>query len=998
MNQELVILELKKLRNSYNDMISNSAEDISEEKIRSGFLNKVLELFGWDLSNLTEIIEEKKIQGEARKKLIEINSKHVKPDYQLLDRGVLRMYLDAKTAPKDFRESKGIAFQIRSYGWSSNLPISIVSNFEYFSVYDTSFKPNPKMNASFKAFSFSIDELINDFDKYSQFLSKSIVQKGNWNLEEFGINIEDKNSRSLDSEFLKLISDFRISLGNQLLINAPTISVEHLNYFVQVITNRIVFVRILEDLGYEPYQKLLSFVQNSKGFWKQFQSSSQNEFFDRYDGALFEEKLNINSLSDKAFTSFINELYGDTPYRFDVISPSIIAEIYDMFLGKQIVIKSNKIVVQQKLLSPSGSVPTPSDISKFICERVLNLDEITNLDEIKKIKLIDPCVGSGSFLVSAFELIAKKIQKLKMVDLLDYHELKNIIINNLFGVDIDPVALEVLKMTISIRLVTSDYKKVEPVKNLLSEFSSNFKLGNSVVEIDNRSKLLSPKEVIYQIPTNYADLFPDIFEHDSGFTHLVSNPPYIEPKHFKEHFPETLTYLKERYISNKGKSDVSMFFLERFFELVNENGKVGTMIQNRFFKADYGVPLRKFLSERGYLTEIIEYKSNRLFRGKTTYVATMFGSKMFSKNIRYGYSKNDINKTRANLYDVISEDNQQITLKQNELMNSATWSFSNFAAGKIYRELLENKSNNFFTLNSTEDMDIIVGPQVLDSKFFLVKDVEKSDGNTVFVTNRRDESIEIESDMVRRVLRNDQLTSFTDFTKVKDFDYMIFPYEMDGTFISENEMKVKFPLAYQYFQDMFRESKTKKRADKGEFYRFTREQNHNSYSKAKIFIPMTHKKVVASFCNVPMFGDNSNVNAVVSKVDNTQKLKALCALMNSKIFSLLAIPVSGEASGDYRKLNKQFLGEVIIPELTKDRIYNLAKIYDDIIYEIGLYNKRYGESLKISQKDIFRLQKRLESTVESYYGISKKQVASLETIVSNVNIYNSDLDWVQKYK
>ena len=46
------------------------------------------------------------------------------------------MYIDAKAAPKDFRNSSDIAFQIRSYGWSSQVPLSMVSNFEYFAIYD----------------------------------------------------------------------------------------------------------------------------------------------------------------------------------------------------------------------------------------------------------------------------------------------------------------------------------------------------------------------------------------------------------------------------------------------------------------------------------------------------------------------------------------------------------------------------------------------------------------------------------------------------------------------------------------------------------------------------------------------------------------------------------------------------------------------------------------------------------------------------------------------
>ena len=365
-------------------------------------------------------------------------------------------------------------------------------------------------------------------------------------------------------------------------------------------------------------------------------------------------------------------------------------------MSKQLIIKDNSVAVHNKILSPSGAVPTPYEISKFICEKTLDIDKINTLSEVKKIKLIDPCVGSGSFLVSAFDLIVNRIKEIKNNKVLDYWELKDIITNSLYGVDIDPVALEVLKMTMSIKLITTEHKKIEPVSSLLSEFSDNFKLGNTLVDTDDSSKLLPKNEIELQYPSNYHDLFPEIFIKQKGFTHLVGNPPYIEPKHFKEHFPETLDYLKKKYVSNKGKADISMFFLERFFELVKEDGKVGTIIQNRFFKTSYGKPLRQFLSKKGYITEIIDYKTNKLFYGKITYVSIILGVNNKNSNVIYRYSKGNVNKTRGNLTGIISNKEQQILISQKDLENSSIWSYLNFKANNIYKDLINNSVNRGF--------------------------------------------------------------------------------------------------------------------------------------------------------------------------------------------------------------------------------------------------------------------------------------------------------------
>ena len=101
MNKIEIINELKKLKINFELIKKNNIDSISEEKVRSGYINKMLESFGWDLSDTAEVIEEKHIVGRAKKRLVEIRSNHRKPDYQLLDRGVLRLYIDAKYVEED---------------------------------------------------------------------------------------------------------------------------------------------------------------------------------------------------------------------------------------------------------------------------------------------------------------------------------------------------------------------------------------------------------------------------------------------------------------------------------------------------------------------------------------------------------------------------------------------------------------------------------------------------------------------------------------------------------------------------------------------------------------------------------------------------------------------------------------------------------------------------------------------------------------------------------
>ncbi|MFS7002275.1 Eco57I restriction-modification methylase domain-containing protein [Carnobacterium maltaromaticum] len=839
MDKDSIIKKIEILRDDFYLMMKDNKSNVSEEKIRSGYLNKLLELFGWNLSNTMEVIEEKTLQGRAKEKLNEIKSIHKKPDYQLLDRGVLRMYLDAKNATENFEISKSIAFQIRSYGWSSELDISIVSNFGVFGVYDTTFKPDNEMESNYRAFFFSIDDLINEFELYSQFFIKNIVQNNAWDLAKFINDFHKGDSRSLDNEFLILINNFRVKLGNEIYKLPNHMTENALNYYVQVIINRILFIRVLEDLGFEPYKSLYKFFNSKSSFWSQFQEKTKKDFWNRYDGALFTEKIPEMDISNDSFSEFISSLYTNSPYRFNVIKPSLIAEIYDIFLGEKLVINGRKLCIKKKPLSPIGSVPTPSEISDYVCKNAIGLDNVTTIKELLALRIIDPCVGSGTFLVSAYNLLSFKYKEILNKEILHYSDLKSIVTNCLYGVDIDELALEVLKMTISLQLVTSNFIIQEPIEKLLSDFSKNFRLGNTIVQ-KNATEL--GKEEDFQLPTDYCDLFPEIMK-EGGFSHLVANPPYIEPKHFKAHWPNTLLYLKKMYVSSKGKADISLFFIERFFSLVRVGGEVGLITQNRFFKTEYGIPLQKWFGENQYLKKITEFKSNRLFKGKITYVTCLFGSKLTHSTLSYSYLTEEVNSNRTNLFSILNEKIEEEQFSSSTL-SSGYWSRNFFIAETIINRILAENKRRFMTFNDSEEYDIIVGPQVLDSKFFILKDVTFDSNGIITSQNRRGDKVVIEKEIIRKVLRNNHMESFENLNNKREFSYIVFPYDKDAKLIDKLVLENEYPLAYAYLKDMQTKSDTKKRSNPSEFYRYTREQNHDSYFRPKIFFPMTIRELL----------------------------------------------------------------------------------------------------------------------------------------------------------
>ena len=165
-NKHDILDKIKKLNNDFKITLNTAPSSISEEKIRSGFLNKLFEFFGWNLSDISEVIEEKPLKGIAKENLKSIGSDNKRPDYILCENSIHKMIVDAKNITEDFKKSKSYAFQIRSYSWSSNLPIAMISNFQEFGIYDTTFIPEANQDSDYRAIFFSISILYRTAEIY----------------------------------------------------------------------------------------------------------------------------------------------------------------------------------------------------------------------------------------------------------------------------------------------------------------------------------------------------------------------------------------------------------------------------------------------------------------------------------------------------------------------------------------------------------------------------------------------------------------------------------------------------------------------------------------------------------------------------------------------------------------------------------------------------------------------------------------------------------------
>jgi hypothetical protein len=118
----------------------------SETDVREDFINPFFELLGWDVRNKRNLSRQyREVLRETR---VAVDEQSKRPDYEFKLGTERKFYVEAKRPNVDILNSSSAAFQARRYGWSANLKISILTNFEYLVIYDTTTQPSPDHSPS----------------------------------------------------------------------------------------------------------------------------------------------------------------------------------------------------------------------------------------------------------------------------------------------------------------------------------------------------------------------------------------------------------------------------------------------------------------------------------------------------------------------------------------------------------------------------------------------------------------------------------------------------------------------------------------------------------------------------------------------------------------------------------------------------------------------------------------------------------------------------------
>jgi type I restriction-modification system DNA methylase subunit len=630
--------------------------DYNETLTRRDFIDPFFKALGWDIDNeqgyaesYREVIHEDKIKiGGATKA----------PDYSFrLGGGKRLFFVEAKKPSVFIKDEIAPAYQVRRYGWSAKLPISIITDFEEFAIYDCTKKPNPADKASHGRIKYlTYQQYLTEFDFIWDTFSKEKVLKGSFD-KFVQSDKQKKGTSTVDHEFLTSLDTWRTYLANNIALRNG-IGEEELNFVVQHIIDRLIFLRIAEDRSVERYGNLQDSIKSGdyyQNLLKQFHTADQ-----KYNSGLFDfakDKISGSiAIDNKIIKSIINDLYYPiSPYEFSVISVEILGSAYEQFLGKTIsVSKGGKAVIEEKpeVRKAGGVYYTPQYIVEYIVKNTLGkLIDGKAPKDISKIKVVDPACGSGSFLIGAYQYLLQhhkdyytnngkpskgsKDNPLTPEGNLTTAEKKRILLNNIYGVDLDANAVEVTKLSLLLKCmegeteasISSQLKLFHT--RVLPTLDGNIKDGNSLIDIDFYASEIDFGEEKKIKPFNWKKAFPEVFKQ-GGFDCVIGNPPYIQSR--ADQFNENeKSYYNKSFKTAEYQINTYGIFIEKGMMLLDQKGLLGFIIPNYWLSTKFDKKLRKFIFQENKVEEIVNvYK---VFEAAVVDTLLLFLTKETSSNL-----------------------------------------------------------------------------------------------------------------------------------------------------------------------------------------------------------------------------------------------------------------------------------------------------------------------------------------------------------------------------
>jgi len=606
MNKAEAKREVARLVSKLDSLTKPEFKKYDEENTKKDFILPLFRALGWAIEDRREVTAEDKV---SRRRV----------DYAFRIEGIPKFFLEAKPLKADL-DNPEYAWQAINYAWTKGVTWAVLTDFEGLKVFNAQWKGPSLLYNRFIDIPYT--EYLERFDEL-WLLSRECFEKGLLDIEAEKVAKKAKREPVGKQLFDDLIV-WRQRLYRQLRgwEENKKYSEAQIDEAVQRILDRLIFIRTAEDRELEE-RLLLPAVREwrENGRREELDKALARIFRDfdkKYDSELFEGHFCEDLVCDSTtYARVIERLYGmrdEVPtYNFDAIDVDVLGGIYEQYLSYRQGLPEEVEEAKRRRRKKRGIYYTPKFVVQYIVENTVGrLLQERSHDEIRKLRILDPACGSGSFLIEAFDCLDRYHQEARGTAQRsdekaardDFLERLRILRDNIYGVDLDPQAVEIARLNLLLKTL---YQRA-----LLPKLEDNIRCGNSLISglPIELSRYFGPDWEAKR-PFNWEEEFPNIME-EGGFDVVIGNPPYVSAYHMP---PEDRRYFSRsgHFVTPHKKYDIYILFIERAIDLLKHGGRMGFIVSYPVLSQTYAEKLRRFVLDKCSIEAIVDLSEYKVF-------------------------------------------------------------------------------------------------------------------------------------------------------------------------------------------------------------------------------------------------------------------------------------------------------------------------------------------------------------------------------------------------
>lgn len=720
-----------------------------------------------------------------------------------------------------------------------------------------------------------------------------------------------------------------------------------------------------------------------------------------YDGGLFDNAdrpwLEERAVPDSLLAPALDCMFRVSGRQVDYADLSVrhLGTIYEQLLAYRLVRTEDGLeLIPSDERHDSGSYFTPEFVVDEIIEQTLGpllgrvSGEIADaglageeaLEAFLRVKVLDPAMGSGHFLISAAAFIAQQIANDPAYADGDHarDDLMRLAAERcIYGVDLNPMAVELARVALWLATVRGD----RPLT-----FLGNLRVGNSLVG-SSVSEMLTGGDTVFadQLAREAHELldlhqrsqavvdetadgahekqrlaavaaalreplermaderlaprftgvgdspffhweieFPEVFLDDGGlpladggFDAVVGNPPYVRIQRLGR---ELASYARAVYRTASGSFDVYVPFIERAIDLLGPRGRLGFIVPSKFQRLAYGARLRELLSEGRMVERIVDFQHAQVFPGATNYTCILVADRAGTDDLGFEQVSGTYGEVRRCLARPAGD--RVVERYPTSSLDADPWVLATGEEARLLNVLRDRGT-------PLEDccQQIFTGLQTSADAVYIVEDRGTVQGLQRVYSRASDRELDLEPDLLRPLASGGEVGRYAFELQGR---LLLFPYRPDSdrgmAAVTEEELSA-LPLTQSYLQEheVLLRGRERGRMDSDGWWAYVYPKSLAAHQHPKLGVPRLCERLRAAAD--PYGGihlDNVDVNGILPATD-VASLATLAAAINTKALDWVFRRYSVPFRGAYFSANKQFISHLPVPHAEDSRLESLGR-------------------------------------------------------------------------